>query len=130
MQIQTNPVLNQLFQPLILFCKWLGRTNPTLLVKIRYFFRFKKFLNLDNPQTLNEKILYQSLKTEIGLRTKLTDKWRVREYIEECGLSDILVKLYGVWVTYLFVQAILTVVAFILIKTDKNKIQNLTSNNN
>jgi hypothetical protein len=47
--------------------------------------------------TLNEKILWQSLKTEFGLRTKLTDKWRVREYIKECGLSDILVNLYGVW---------------------------------
>lgn len=97
MHIRTNPLLNTFFQPLILFCKWLGRNNPTLLVKIRYFFRFKKRLNLDEPQTLNEKILWQSLKTEIGLRTKLTDKWRVREYIDDCGLSDILVKLYGVW---------------------------------
>lgn len=97
MHIRTNPVLNKIFQPLILFCKCLGRNNPTLLLKIRYYFRFKKRLNLDEPQTLNEKILWQSLKTEIGLRTKLTDKWRVREYVEECGLSDILVKLYGVW---------------------------------
>ena len=97
MHICTNPMLNKIFQPLILFCKWLGRNNPVLLVRIRYFFRFKKLLNLDKPETLNEKILYQSLRTEIGLRTKLTDKWRVREYIEECGLSDILVELYGVW---------------------------------
>lgn len=97
MHIRTNPVLNKIFQPLILFCKWLGRNNPILLVKIRYFFRFRKSLNLDDPQTLNEKILWQSLKTEVGLRTKLSDKWRVREYIEECGLSDILVNLYGVW---------------------------------
>lgn len=97
MHIRTNPVLNKLFQPLILFCRWLGRNYPELLVKIRYFFRFKKFLNLKNPSTLNEKILYQSLKTEIGLRTKLTDKWRVREYVDECGLSHILVKSYGAW---------------------------------
>ena len=103
MHIRTNPILNQLFLPVILFCKWLGRHNPILLVKIRYFVRFKKFLNLNNPKTLNEKILYQSLKTDIGLRTKLTDKWRVREYIEECGLHNILVTL-SEFIMFLFLK--------------------------
>jgi hypothetical protein len=97
MHITTSPVLITLFKPLIIFCRWLGRRNPILLVKLRYFFRFKRFLNLRNPVTLNEKILYQSLKTDIGLRTKLTDKWLVREYVKECGFSEILVQLFGVW---------------------------------
>ena len=83
--------------PVIYAIKLLGRYNPILLVKIRYYFRFKKCLDLDNPKTLNEKILWQSLKTDTSLRTKLTDKWLVRKYVEDCGLSDILVKLYGVW---------------------------------
>lgn len=97
MYIANNKALNFILKPLIWATKYLGSHNPELLVKIRYYVRFHKRLNLDNPETLNEKILYQSLRTEIGLRTKLTDKWRVREYVEECGLSNHLVKLYGVW---------------------------------
>lgn len=77
--------------------KWFGRNYPETLVKIRYFVRFRKRLNLNNPKTLNEKILYLSLRTDTHLRTKLTDKWKVREYVKECGLEKILVKLYGVW---------------------------------
>lgn len=37
--------------------KWFGRNYPETLVKIRYFVRFRKRLNLNNPKTLNEKIL-------------------------------------------------------------------------
>jgi len=31
------------------------------------------------------------------MRTRLSDKFAVREYVKECGLERILVKLYGVW---------------------------------
>lgn len=77
--------------------KYVGRHNPELLVKIRYFFRFKKPLNLTNPQTLNEKILYLSLRTDTSLWTRLADKYEVREYVKQCNLEHLLVKLYSVW---------------------------------
>ena len=77
--------------------KYIGRHNPELLVKIRYFIRFKKPLNLTNPQTLNEKILYLSLRTDTSLWTKLADKYAVREYVKEHGLEDTLIPLCGVW---------------------------------
>lgn len=97
MAISSNKILSIVLFPIIEFVRFLGREYPVFLVKIRYFFRFKKKLDLDNPKTLNEKILYQSLKTDCRLRTQLTDKWKVRKYVEDCGLSDILVELYGVW---------------------------------
>ncbi len=63
--------------------------------------RFRKLfgrkLNLDNPQDLNEKILWLSLFSDTSLWTRCADKYAVRGYVEEKGLGDILVKLYGKW---------------------------------
>lgn len=97
MHIRTNPKLNKVFKPLILFCEWLGEHHPVTLAHIRYFVRFKKPLNLNNPQTLNEKILYLSLKTDTSLWTRCADKYEVRSFVEEKGLKEILIPLIGVW---------------------------------
>lgn len=97
MHIRTNPKLNKIFKPLILFCEWLGEHHPVILARIRYFARFKKPLHLDNPQTLNEKILYLCLKTDTSLWTTCADKYAVRGYVAEKGLKDILIPLVGVW---------------------------------
>ena len=97
MHIRTNPRLNKIFKPVIAFCEWLGVHHPILLARIRYFARFKKPLHLKNPQTLNEKILFLSLKTDTTLWTRCADKYEVRDYVKECGLEDILIPLVGVW---------------------------------
>jgi hypothetical protein len=97
MHIRTNPKLNKLFKPIVVFCEWLGVHHPILLARMRYFARFRKPLHLKDPQTLNEKILFLSLKTDTSFWTDCTDKYKVREYVRKCGLADILVKLYGVW---------------------------------
>ena len=75
----------------------IGRNHPELITRIRYRLRFHKKLNLDNPENLNEKIQYMSLRTDTSEWTRLTDKYAVREYVKECGLGDILNRLYGVW---------------------------------
>ena len=97
MHIRTNPKLNRIFKPLIAFCEWLGAHHPIFFARIRYFARFKKPLHLKNPKSLNEKILFLSLKTDTTLWTDCTDKFKARDYVKQCGLEDILVKLYGVW---------------------------------
>ena len=84
-------------RPVIWVAEWFGKHYPVQLVRIRYFIRFHKRLNLDDPKTLNEKILYLSLKTDTSLWTKCADKYEVRDYVKSKGLEDILVKLYGVW---------------------------------
>ena len=75
----------------------IGKRNPELMARIRYRLRFHKRLNLDNPETLNEKIHYLSLRTDTREWTRLSDKYAVRDYVRECGLDHILNKLYGVW---------------------------------
>ncbi len=97
MHIRTNPRLNKIFRPVIKFCEWLGVHHPILLARIRYYARFKKPLHLKNPQTLNEKILFLSLKTDTTLWTRCADKYEVRDYVKECGLEEILIPLIGVW---------------------------------
>lgn len=97
MHIRTNPRLNKIFKPVIMFCEWLGVHHPILLARIRYFARFKKPLHLKNPQTLNEKILFLSMKTDTTLWTRCADKYEARDYVKECGLEDILIPLVGVW---------------------------------
>lgn len=97
MHIATDPRLSKWFAPLISFAKWLGKNHPTTLVRLRYFARFHKFLSLNNPQTLNEKILYLSLKTDTTLWSRCADKYEVQGYVSEKGLEDILIRQYGVY---------------------------------
>lgn len=75
----------------------IGRNYPELIVRIRYRLRFHKRINLVNPIDLNEKIQYLSLRTDTSEWSRLSDKYAVREYVEECGLGHILNSLYGVW---------------------------------
>ena len=77
--------------------KFLGRNYPKLWISFRYFIRFQKCINWKHPRTLNEKILYLSMMTDTTRWSDLADKYKVREYVEECGYGDSLVTLYGKW---------------------------------
>jgi hypothetical protein len=60
--------------------------------------RFHRNLNLKNPQTLADKVSYIELHEQSELASICTDKWAVREYIEQKELSEILVPVVGgVW---------------------------------
>lgn len=73
--------------------------SPVALSKNLYKKNFNKKLNLKNPNTFNEKIMWLKLYycKDNKLVKKCIDKYRVREYINEKGLDNILVKLYGVY---------------------------------
>ncbi len=75
----------------------MGNHCPEMLLKMRYRYVFKKPLNLKVPKDLNEKILWAKLYSDTTAWTRLADKYEVRKYVEEIGLSDYLVKLYAVW---------------------------------
>ena len=71
------------------------KLSPKLCIKIMYKHILKKNINLDNPQDLNEKINYLKLHADLNEWAQLADKYSVRKYIEERGLANILVPLYG-----------------------------------
>lgn len=73
--------------------------SPKLNTKVTYFVKFHKRLDLDNPVTLNEKILWLKFNTYWNnpLVKQCADKFKVREYIDKCGLSSILNELIDVY---------------------------------
>jgi len=95
MHITTKKSTRIIFAPLIRFTEWLGIHFPVTLIKVRYFARFHKCVNLKEPKDLNEKILWLELFSDTSMWTRCADKYEVRKYVEECGLGDYLVKLYG-----------------------------------
>jgi hypothetical protein len=57
--------------------------------------RFRRKLNLKNPQTLSDKVTYLFLHKSTALVSACTDKWAVREYIARKELADILIPAAG-----------------------------------
>ena len=74
-------------------------TSPEFVSKIYFKILLKYKLNLKEPKTFNEKLqwlkLYEWPKNYLAI--KCSDKYKVREYIDENGMSDYLNELYGVW---------------------------------
>lgn len=97
MNISTNKTMSAICWPLIKICEWMGRNTPESLVKIRFYAKFKRWPKLDYPIDLNEKILWMKLHADVSKWAELADKYKVREYLEDRGLSKYMVKLYGKW---------------------------------
>lgn len=72
---------------------------PKTRARLSYFIAYKRLCNLNNPKSFSEKLLWLSLNTyrnnpEI---LKLSDKFLVREYVENKGLKHILNEVYFYW---------------------------------
>ena len=64
---------------------------------MKYRLEMGKKLNLKNPQTFNEKLLWLKLYDRNPEYTKMADKYEVRKYIEEKIGEEYLIPLLGVW---------------------------------
>lgn len=75
------------------------RISPVINTRYWYWRRFHKKLDLENPQTSNEKILWLKLNTyrDNPLVEMCADKCSVRDYVRKCGYEDILIKTYGIY---------------------------------
>ena len=73
--------------------------SPKLNTSAIYKARFGKKLDLKNPETLTEKILWLKFNTYWNnpLIKQCADKYRVREYVEESGCGNILNELIGIY---------------------------------
>ena len=69
--------------------------HPKLCCKIYYYWMLKRRLHLKNPRDLNEKIQWLKFHEDMNEWARRADKYRVREYLKEKGLDNLLVKLYG-----------------------------------
>lgn len=73
------------------------KIKPRLASDIMYQRAFHKKQNLNNPKNLIEKINWLQYNSDTSMWTKCADKYRMREYIKECGLENNLPILYGHW---------------------------------
>lgn len=67
------------------------------MLEIQYFIKMHRPLHLKNPKRWTEKIQWYKLYYHDPLMTQCADKYRVREYIEKKGYSDLLNELYYVF---------------------------------
>ena len=62
------------------FLKWLPDKTH---VKLLYFVKMHKKLNLSNPQTFNEKLQWLKLNDRKDIYTTMVDKYEVKEYVSK-----------------------------------------------
>ena len=75
----------------------LGNLSPKTLVSLHYCRAFGHRLDWKNPKDINEKINWLKFYGDTSRWTDLADKYKVREYIQQCGLGDMLVPLFAKW---------------------------------
>lgn len=66
-------------------------------LKLRYKAEMGKTLNLENPQTFNEKLQWLKLYNRKPEYTMMVDKYKVRQYIADTIGEQYLIPLLGVW---------------------------------
>lgn len=79
------------------FYKKLKKKRYKKELELWYFDKTKQHLNLDNPETINEKIQWMKLYDSTPIKSKLTDKYAVREFITEKIGAKYLIPNLGVW---------------------------------
>ena len=62
-----------------------------------YFRQTKRNLNIENPQTYNEKLQWLKIFNALPIKTQLADKYLVREWIKEKIGGEYLVPILGVY---------------------------------
>ncbi len=68
-----------------------------LYIQIKYFYRFHKFANLNNPQTYNEKLQWLKLNDHNEKYHIMADKYAVKEYVSNLIGEEYVIPTYGVW---------------------------------
>lgn len=77
--------------------RFLGAYFPKRLADIRYREGHGRGIDWKHPRNIDEKINWMKYYGDTSLWPLLADKYRVRQYVEERGLGDLLVPLYGKW---------------------------------
>lgn len=68
-----------------------------LMIRFQYRIKLHRKLDLKEPSRFTEKLQWYKLYYHDPLMKKCVDKYKVREYVESCGLGNILVPLLGVY---------------------------------
>lgn len=98
--VQDKPRFRSFLHRCSIYVSRLNMLMPDEVFARKMYKRYTgNILNLNNPQTFNEKLWWMKLYYHDPLQTRCTDKILVRDYVKECGYKDILTNLYGVYKT-------------------------------
>ena len=75
-------------------CQWLP---DDIYLKLVYWAEIGKTLNLENPQTFNEKIQWLKIHDRKAEYTRLVDKYEVKKYIADSIGEEYVIPTLGVW---------------------------------
>lgn len=99
--VKNNRLINHLTAPLRRAIKLRREKqfarHPLRNAAIKHKLYYGKPLNLDNPQTLYDKICVLEFCTDTSLWTQMTDKVAVRDYVASCGFGDCLIPVYKIF---------------------------------
>ena len=66
-------------------------------IKLMYYARLDKKLNLSNPKTYNEKLQWIKLNDRRPEYTMMVDKYEVKNYVASIIGTEYIIPTYGVW---------------------------------
>lgn len=94
--LKESPLIRSMYRSLI---RGLSQKHPKIASKILFYISQGKRMNMKNPQSFNEKIMWLKLNTyyKNPLITTCADKAKMQEYIRSIGCSEILPEIFGVW---------------------------------
>jgi hypothetical protein len=69
----------------------LYKLNPEANLKILYYLKTGRKLNLKKPKTYSEKLQWMKLYYKNKLLPICADKYKVRQYVKQCGCENILI---------------------------------------
>lgn len=91
----TSP--SDLMTYLILRMKWAERLSDERFLRMIYFIKFHKRLNLKDPQTYNEKLQWLKLNDRRPEYTMMVDKYAVKDYVAGIIGGQYIIPTIGVW---------------------------------
>lgn len=73
--------------------------TPIRVARLKFFYKLHRWPDFEHPKDINEKINWMKFYGDTTLWPLLADKYRVRAYVKDYGLEDILIPLIGKWDT-------------------------------
>ena len=86
--------MNPRIKKMVGFLKWLPDKQ---YLRLYYFIKFKRHLNLKNPQTYNEKLQWLKLYNRRPEYTTIVDKYEVKKFISNIIGEQYIIPTLGVW---------------------------------
>ncbi|HEY9221968.1 MAG TPA: ATP-grasp fold amidoligase family protein [Lutibacter sp.] len=98
-----NKLIRSFNNPYIIILFFLNKTKLATLIPDKLYLKLLfrrvmgKKLNLENPQTFNEKLNWLKLNDRKPEYTNMVDKYNAKQYVADIIGDNYLIKTYGVW---------------------------------